>query len=344
MVPKVESRSNRGAELLGLVAFALALMLLIALATFDPRDPAPFFKAGADATARNFIGPFGAFLAELLIPQLFGLAALLVPLALGLIGWKLFWCRPIEAPYTKAVGNLFLLLTLSSLLALTLRHRRLRRRAGARRRGDRRGAGGAPGQRLQPHRGLHRGRDRALRRAHPVDAVLLLGLPRGHGRRASAIGCAGLQTAFAHYRENRRKEKMRREVIRKHAVTRDEAAGLPKIRRVEGRGRGRARRRSGGRAGRRPAAPGRRSRRRGPRRSSFRSSRRAAAAQSRRRPRPRPSPRRPGRDGAARRRTPPRPPRRAAATRCPRSPSSTRRKAAHSSTTTACSSAARSCS
>ena len=77
MVANNETRSNRGAELVGLLAFALSLMLLIALATFDPRDPAPFFKAGAAGTARNFIGPFGAFLAELLIPQLFGLAALL---------------------------------------------------------------------------------------------------------------------------------------------------------------------------------------------------------------------------------------------------------------------------
>jgi len=119
MIPNVASRSHRGAELLGLVSFALALMLLIALATFDPRDPAPFFRAGAEGDARNFIGPFGAFLAELLIPQLFGLSALLMPIALGLVGWKLFWCRPIEAPYTKAVGNVFVLLALAALLSLT---------------------------------------------------------------------------------------------------------------------------------------------------------------------------------------------------------------------------------
>ena len=85
----------------------------------DPRDPAPYFRAGAEGSARNFIGPFGAFIAELLIPQLFGLSALLMPIALGLLGWKLFWCRPIEAPYTKAVGNVCLLLMLSALLALT---------------------------------------------------------------------------------------------------------------------------------------------------------------------------------------------------------------------------------
>ena len=83
-----ETRSTRGAELLGLVAFAVALMLLIALATFDPRDPAPFFKAGVDGPARNFIGPFGAFLAEMLIPQLFGVASMLLPIVLGLLGLK----------------------------------------------------------------------------------------------------------------------------------------------------------------------------------------------------------------------------------------------------------------
>jgi hypothetical protein len=100
-----ESKSAR-AELLGGVAFALALMLLIALATFDPRDPAPFFKAGVEGPARNFIGPFGAFVAELLVAQIFGLAALVLPLVFGLLGWKLFWRQPIEAPDTKAVGNL----------------------------------------------------------------------------------------------------------------------------------------------------------------------------------------------------------------------------------------------
>ncbi len=120
MATAVETRPTRGAELLGLVAFAIALMLLIALATFDPRDPAPFFKAGVEGPARNFIGPFGAFLAEMLIPQLFGLASLLLPLVLGLLGWKLFWCKPIDAPYTKTVGNLVLLLSLAGLLSLAV--------------------------------------------------------------------------------------------------------------------------------------------------------------------------------------------------------------------------------
>src|SRR5512143_4194365 len=109
-----DARSRRLAEFLGLSAFALALMLLISLATYNPHDPAPFFKAGASGPARNFIGPAGAFLAELLISQLFGLAALLLPLVLGLVGWKLFWCRPIDAPYTKLLGVLAMRLSLTA--------------------------------------------------------------------------------------------------------------------------------------------------------------------------------------------------------------------------------------
>jgi S-DNA-T family DNA segregation ATPase FtsK/SpoIIIE len=232
MVPKVESQSNRGAELVGLVAFALALMLLIALATFDPRDPAPFFKAGAEATARNFIGPFGAFLAELLIPQLFGLAALLLPLALGLVGWKLFWCRPIEAPYTKAVGNLFLLLALAALLALTFGTVGFE--------GEPVRAGGAIGEVLAGLLVSDLNRTGAyIVAATGLFVALILSTQFSFSAFLSGTGgrvgerLRVLQTAFTHFRETRRKEKMRREVIRKHATTHEDAAGLPRIRRVK---------------------------------------------------------------------------------------------------------------
>ncbi|HEY7923546.1 MAG TPA: DNA translocase FtsK 4TM domain-containing protein [Vicinamibacteria bacterium] len=226
-----EARSNRGAELLGLVAFALALMLLIALATFDPHDPAPFFKAGADGSARNFIGPFGAFLAEMLIPQLFGVAALLLPLALGLAGWKLFWCRPIEAPYTKAVGNVCLLLMLAALLALSFGTVPFE--------GEPVRAGGATGELLAALLIADFGRTGAyIVAATGLFVALILStqfsfsaLLKGTGGRLGGR-LRALQTAFTHYRESRRKEKMRREVIRKHAAAREGVSGLPRIRRV----------------------------------------------------------------------------------------------------------------
>ena len=71
------------------------------------------------------------------MPQLFGMAALLLPLVLGCTGWKLFWCRPIEAPYTKASGLLLLLLSLTAFLAPGLRDGDHRGRGRARGRGQR---------------------------------------------------------------------------------------------------------------------------------------------------------------------------------------------------------------
>ncbi len=227
------SRSTRRTELLGLSAFALALMLLIALATFNPHDPAPFFRAGAGGPARNFIGPVGGFLAELLIPQLFGVAALLLPLVFGLFGWKLFWCRPIEAPYTKAFGIALLLLALTGFLALTFGTVSFE--------GEPVRAGGAAGEAVALLLTGEFSRTGAyIVVATSLFVALILATQFSF---ATFLGAAGrrvgarlqaLRTAWAHYRERRRKEKLRREVIRKHTQKdpAEPADGLPRLRRV----------------------------------------------------------------------------------------------------------------
>ena len=70
--------SKRLPEFLGLSSFGLALMLLISLATYSPRDPAPFFKAGAsaedtidDCRTRDFINQFEIVVAfdEVPVPE-----------------------------------------------------------------------------------------------------------------------------------------------------------------------------------------------------------------------------------------------------------------------------------
>jgi S-DNA-T family DNA segregation ATPase FtsK/SpoIIIE len=228
------TRSRRGAELLGLVAFALALMLLIALATFDPRDPAPFFKAGGDGFSRNFIGPFGAFLAELLVRQLFGLAALLLPLVMGLLGWKLFWCRPIEAPYTKAVGIGLLLLSLTGLLTLSFGTVAFEEEPVR--------AGGAVGELLAAMLVADFSRTGAyIVAATSLFVALILSTQFSFSAVLRAVGgrlgarLRAIRTAWAHYRETRRKDRMRREVIRKHTQAAEvpSATGLLRIRKVK---------------------------------------------------------------------------------------------------------------
>jgi S-DNA-T family DNA segregation ATPase FtsK/SpoIIIE len=222
----------RLAEFLGLVSFAAALMLLISLATFDPSDPAPFFKAGAARTAHNFIGPFGAFVAELLIPQLFGLASLLLPLVLATLGWKLFWCKPIDAPYTKASGLSLMLLALTALLSLFAGQVTIE--------GEPVRAGGAVGALLGGLLTASFNRPGAYIVAATslfVSVILATQFSFAAFLRVFwtrlAERAAALHTAWVHLMEARRKEKLRREVIKKHAQKEKEAtSALLRIRKV----------------------------------------------------------------------------------------------------------------
>ncbi len=67
---------------------ALALVLLLALGSFDPQDPS-FSYTGEPGRVANLIGPVGAWLADVLL-LLFGAPAFLFPVMLGVTGWLLF--------------------------------------------------------------------------------------------------------------------------------------------------------------------------------------------------------------------------------------------------------------
>ena len=91
--------SHRIREFIGVALFGVALLLMISLVSYEPTDPVWFFSTGAHATPVNFAGRVGAFLAELSF-QLFGYASYLIPAILVAIGWRAFWCRPVDAPAT----------------------------------------------------------------------------------------------------------------------------------------------------------------------------------------------------------------------------------------------------
>ena len=109
--------SRRISEFLGVALFGVALIWLIALATYEPTDPVWFFSAGSGTQPVNFAGRVGAFLAELSF-QLLGYASYVIPAAMVIVGWHQFWCRTLDAQYTKLVGLGLLFGCLSSLLSL----------------------------------------------------------------------------------------------------------------------------------------------------------------------------------------------------------------------------------
>ncbi len=114
---KESKTSRRIREFVGVVLFAMALIWLIALATYEPKDPVWFFSTGQLADPANFVGRVGAFLAELSF-QIVGYAAYLIPASLVVVGWHYFWCRTVDAAATKATGGLLLFVSSSALLSL----------------------------------------------------------------------------------------------------------------------------------------------------------------------------------------------------------------------------------
>ena len=111
--------SRRVSEVVGVALFAAALIWLIALATYDPNDPVWFFSTGTHDVPANFAGRVGAFLGELSY-QMLGYASYLIPAAIAVAGWHYFWCRAIDAVYTKLTGAVMLFACGSAFLGLTL--------------------------------------------------------------------------------------------------------------------------------------------------------------------------------------------------------------------------------
>src|SRR5687768_2623919 len=111
--------SRRISEFVGVALFALTLIWLIALVTYEPSDPVWFFTTGVSHPPANFIGRVGAFIAELSF-QLFGYGAYFLPAALGVVGWHYFWCQTPDAAYTKAFGGALLLVCASAFFSLVL--------------------------------------------------------------------------------------------------------------------------------------------------------------------------------------------------------------------------------
>jgi len=100
------TRSRRLNELIGLLTLTAAILLFLSLVSYRPTDPS-FNTVGGfglgTRPASNWIGPMGAVLADLLL-QIVGVAAFLLPLLLGGLGWAWLRSRPAGSAKAKLTG------------------------------------------------------------------------------------------------------------------------------------------------------------------------------------------------------------------------------------------------
>ncbi|HWI17441.1 MAG TPA: DNA translocase FtsK [Vicinamibacterales bacterium] len=214
MAPTSSALSRRVSEVVGVALFAVALIWLIALATYDPSDPVWFFSTGTHDVPANFAGRVGAFLSELSF-QILGYASYLIPAMIAVAGWHYFWCRAIDAAYTKAVGAAMLFSCSSAFLHLTIGRVDFGPRAFR--------AGGYLGEWIGGFMSEYLSRTGSVIVIMTLIVVaVILTTQFSFGRLFSAIftGIQGVTAqgaeAFAQWREERRKAQQRREVMVKY--------------------------------------------------------------------------------------------------------------------------------
>jgi hypothetical protein len=206
--------SRRVREFVGVALFGAAIIWIIALVSYEPADPAWFFSTGGHADPVNFAGRIGAFLAELSF-QLFGHASYMIPAVLIVSGWQSFWCRDVDAAGTKAAGATLLFACLSAFLSLVFGSLEVS--------GKPFRAGGYAGDWLARELSgyLNRTGSVVLILTLVVLAIIMstqfsFGRFFGAMFAATARESARAIASFRQWREDRRREKQRREVIAKH--------------------------------------------------------------------------------------------------------------------------------
>ena len=206
--------SRRFREFVGVALFGAAIIWIIALVSYEPTDPVWFFSTGGHVDPVNFAGRIGAFLAELSF-QLFGYASYTIPAVLIVVGWQSFWCRDVDAAGTKAAGATLLFICIAAFLSLIFGSLEVS--------GKPFRAGGYVGDWLATALSDY------LNRTGSVIAILtltflaiIMSTQFSFGRFFAALfaavgdGSARVFAALAEWREDRRREKQRQEVIAKH--------------------------------------------------------------------------------------------------------------------------------
>ena len=209
-------KSRLAGEAIGILLLLSGVLTILALFSYDPRDPNIFsWTAGGEAASpTNWIGGFGASLAAALY-ALLGLAAWGVTGLLMVLGWRRFWGRPLPNPASKAAGIGMLVFSLPMLLSLALGRRHLY--------GEETETGGLVGRALG---------DAFRSRIGTTGAVLLamtlvlLAIPLatqvslGDAFLKLRIRFAGVlgrvTVGWARHRDRRTKERLRRTVVAKH--------------------------------------------------------------------------------------------------------------------------------
>ena len=110
--PTKNARLN---EVAGVVCLALGLFISLALVSYHPEDPS--WNTASAMKPANLMGRAGASFADISV-QLFGIASVLFPLFVVIVGWRWFRSESIEAAWIRICGFVLLIAACTSIITL----------------------------------------------------------------------------------------------------------------------------------------------------------------------------------------------------------------------------------
>ena len=113
------TENRRFNELIGFLGITLAVLIALALLSYSPRDVSLNVSAQTPQThpVRNWVGPVGAYSADLMF-QVLGYAAFLLPMGILALGVRWFRSHPLDSAVASLIGYALLILSLPALLSL----------------------------------------------------------------------------------------------------------------------------------------------------------------------------------------------------------------------------------
>jgi S-DNA-T family DNA segregation ATPase FtsK/SpoIIIE len=103
-------------EIAGILLIGVGLVIMLSLVSYSSDDPS-WNSTGAYTKARNWIGPVGAQIADVLY-QFFGLAALLLPITFFMAGWWQWQDDRPQVAKSKALGIILMMVSITGVLTL----------------------------------------------------------------------------------------------------------------------------------------------------------------------------------------------------------------------------------
>ena len=113
------TENRRFNELIGFLGITVAILMVLALLSYSPKDPS--FNVAAQTPevhpAQNWIGPAGAYSADFMF-QVLGYAAFLLPMGIFALGVRWFRSRPLDSAAGGLIGYALLILSVPAMLSL----------------------------------------------------------------------------------------------------------------------------------------------------------------------------------------------------------------------------------